>query len=164
MTSWGNYFELNSYTWLDDIHREILADNYYHLKINTLLFAILIKHIEDDYIPFCIEDFESMRREFCNTGRPVVRFAFTDYDLFEFLRRFSSNDNSSCFTCLGNNQYIANMNVILSDIEFTELEKSFFDKDIRELRKFALFCILRLSLKLLDCPLTTNLLCLKKFI
>lgn len=163
-TSWDNYFNLNSDFWLDDIKYEILADNYYRLGINTLLFGILVKHIDDDYIPFCVEDFEKVRLEFYKTGRPVIERAFTDADLLEFLRRFSSPDNSSYFIDLGDNHYIANMKVILGTIKCTEEEKNFFHNDARELRTFALFCRLHLNLKLTDCHLTAHLLKLKKLV
>lgn len=151
MTNWDNYFTRN-YNYFEDIHSEIFSDNGGRLGINTFLFAILVRHIEDDYIPFSLEDFETIASAFINSGCARVQWAFTKDDLLDFLDRFSSNDGSNYFTKLPDGTFIANMDIILGNQELTLNEKAFCQNDPREMRKFVLFCRLHLSMKATYAP------------
>lgn len=151
MTNWDNYF-CREYDHFDDIHSEVFSDNGARLGINTFLFAILVDHIEDDQIPFSIKDFETVAIKFINYGCGRIQWAFTREDLYSFLSSFSSNDESMPFTFLDNGNYIANMNVIIGNPNFTKAEEAMLGNDPIEMRKLALFCSLHLSFKTLDKP------------
>lgn len=134
---------------------EIFADNYWRVGVKTLLFALLVNHIDEEYFFFNLEDFNQIRASLCNRGCPFIYYAFTQDELLNDLRYMSTNSpmgyDLTYITSLDEDKYRANMNMFLHDIdvEFKEAKNKFFSNNIHDLKIFALFCRLKINTDIL---------------
>ena len=127
---------------------EILSDNIYSLDINTILFAILVDHINEDIVNITYNDLEKKRLDFWNCGKPCW-FTFTEESL---LYRIRISNNPFIKVC-GNTIIIDLKKIfdgLMDKLSEEELEFLFYNDELAKI--FHLFCYLNVDIKVFDPP------------
>ena len=88
--------------------KEIFADTGYLLGTNSLLFAILVNHINEDKVEISFDDFNNKRLQFFNCGRVCY---FDPHDI----ERDLNNSSRFYIQFNGYNKWIIDMNKLFDN-------------------------------------------------
>ena len=137
--------------------REILSDTGYYLDINSIFFAVLVDHINEDKVIITFDDLNKKRLQFWNCGKPC-RFAFTE----EILSYRINISYSPLIKYNGINSWIVDLKWLfegaINSFREDELKYCLYNEELAKI--FHLFCYLGIDLRIFDPPYhaVTNLL------
>jgi hypothetical protein len=127
---------------------ETLSDTGYYLDINSILFAVLVDHINEDKVYISLDEIENKRLEFWNCGKPC-RFSFP-IKMFNYKISILNNP----YIKNGNNGIVVDLKELfdgfINKLTDEELKFTRYNKELAKI--FHLFCYLGVDIRIFDLP------------
>ncbi len=129
--------------------REILSDTGYYLDINSIFFAVLVDHINEDKVIITFDDLNKKRLQFWNCGKPCY-FCFSK----EILSYQIKISYSPFIKSTGMNSWIVDLKWLfegaINSFREDELKYCLYNEELAKI--FHLFCYLGIDLRIFDPP------------
>lgn len=131
---------------------EILADNGYSLATNSILFAVLSDHVNEDEVTITFDDLNRKRLQFWNSGKHTY-FSFTEGELPRIIRERYSSFISPAPKINNKDAWKVDLRWLGEAVDqFNETELMFCLYSEELARRFHLFCSLGIDLRIFDPP------------
>lgn len=131
---------------------EVLADNGYLLATNSILFAVLVDHINKDEVTFTFDDLNRKRLQLWNCGKQCY-FSFSESELPRILRNYKGNFISPAPEKDGKAAWRVDLRFLSNAVNLFDervLEICYYNEELVKI--FRLFKFLDVDIRIFDAP------------